>query len=559
MKRGPMGCVVFAGAIPARLDDGVAGPGLPGRGLQRARRRRRLHGRLPARLAARRAARHAAALRQRLRRARRVAPRLRAGDAELGRAAALPRPRLAAAARCARTPTSSTCTAPTTRLRDWPALAVLAFDHRMPARGARGDAGLATARSPLPARASPASSGSLAGAGGSARRRAGERRRRRHRRRPLRRGRAARAHRQRLAGSRGRSSCPGSRPLAFEAGDDARRWRCASWPTEHVAKCLVATTRRPRAAARRRSWRSCARSQQACIATDRELLVEVIPPRELRGGDRHRWRARSTQIYAAGVRPDWWKLPPPADAAPGGRIDACDRRHDPHCRGVLLLGLEASEDDARRRLRAGRAAPALQGLRGRPLDLRRGGGRLVRRARCRRRGDRRRRRRATRASSRLWRGRATPPRRRRAEPTLWRTPHDARRIGFIGIGMMGHGMAKNLLAKGYPLTLQGEPQPRAPRRPARGRRDRGGEHAEVARQRRHRLHLRLRLAAGRGRSSTATTACSRRRAPGLIVVDTSTAEPASTARIRADARQRAARATSTRRWRARRRRPRKAA
>jgi 3-hydroxyisobutyrate dehydrogenase-like beta-hydroxyacid dehydrogenase len=28
------------------------------------------------------------------------------------------------------------------------------------------------------------------------------------------------------------------------------------------------------------------------------------------------------------------------------------------------------------------------------------------------------------------------------------------RIGFIGIGMMGHGMAKNLLAKGYGLTLK---------------------------------------------------------------------------------------------------------
>jgi 3-hydroxyisobutyrate dehydrogenase-like beta-hydroxyacid dehydrogenase len=28
------------------------------------------------------------------------------------------------------------------------------------------------------------------------------------------------------------------------------------------------------------------------------------------------------------------------------------------------------------------------------------------------------------------------------------------RIGFIGLGMMGHGMAKNLLAKGYPLTFK---------------------------------------------------------------------------------------------------------
>src|SRR5438128_3648680 len=30
---------------------------------------------------------------------------------------------------------------------------------------------------------------------------------------------------------------------------------------------------------------------------------------------------------------------------------------------------------------------------------------------------------------------------------------DLPRIGFIGIGMMGHGMAKNLLAKGYPLAF----------------------------------------------------------------------------------------------------------
>ena len=28
------------------------------------------------------------------------------------------------------------------------------------------------------------------------------------------------------------------------------------------------------------------------------------------------------------------------------------------------------------------------------------------------------------------------------------------RIGFIGIGLMGHGMAKNLLAKGHPLTFK---------------------------------------------------------------------------------------------------------
>ena len=29
------------------------------------------------------------------------------------------------------------------------------------------------------------------------------------------------------------------------------------------------------------------------------------------------------------------------------------------------------------------------------------------------------------------------------------------RIGFIGLGFMGHGMAKNIVEKGYPLTVMG--------------------------------------------------------------------------------------------------------
>src|SRR3954454_15896949 len=29
------------------------------------------------------------------------------------------------------------------------------------------------------------------------------------------------------------------------------------------------------------------------------------------------------------------------------------------------------------------------------------------------------------------------------------------RIGFVGVGLMGHGMAKNIVEKGYPLTVMG--------------------------------------------------------------------------------------------------------
>jgi 3-hydroxyisobutyrate dehydrogenase-like beta-hydroxyacid dehydrogenase len=107
------------------------------------------------------------------------------------------------------------------------------------------------------------------------------------------------------------------------------------------------------------------------------------------------------------------------------------------------------------------------------------------------------------------------------------------RIGFIGIGMMGHGMAKNLLAKGFPLTFKAN---------------------------RNRSNLEDLLAAG-AQEAKSNADCARAAdvvficvtgspqveeivygpqgvleaaRAGLVVVDTSTAEPASTAKIRND-------------------------
>ncbi|MES2946783.1 MAG: NAD(P)-dependent oxidoreductase [Pseudomonadota bacterium] len=107
------------------------------------------------------------------------------------------------------------------------------------------------------------------------------------------------------------------------------------------------------------------------------------------------------------------------------------------------------------------------------------------------------------------------------------------KIGFIGIGMMGHGMAKNLLAKGFELTFKVN---------------------------RNRDKLADLIAAG-AKEATSNAECAQASdivficvtgspqveevvygkggllesgRSGLIVVDTSTAEPASTTRIRGD-------------------------
>ena len=107
-------------------------------------------------------------------------------------------------------------------------------------------------------------------------------------------------------------------------------------------------------------------------------------------------------------------------------------------------------------------------------------------------------------------------------------------IGFIGAsGLMGHGMAKNLLAKGHALALTvHRNRERVADLLAAGAAEQAIAGGAGARQR-HRLPLRHRLAAGRGRDRRARTACSpARSAAASSIVDCSTSEPDSTARLR---------------------------
>ena len=278
-----------------------------------------------------------------------------------------------------------------TRLRQWPELAVLAFDHRLQFEELAGDASNRSARSGtvdeseadrmheriarfkrLLAEGGRRGAAGAAGFGMIVDDRYGD---------------------DVLPGLTGGPGwiarpveLPGSRPLRFEAGNDIAL-ALRAWPSEHVAKCLVSYHPDDDATLRSEQLASLQTLQAACIATDRELLIEVIPPRELASDDDTLARALA-QIYAAGVRPDWWKLPPPESGAAWQRISACIGREDPFCRGVLLLGLAASEDALAQELRSRRAAPDLQGLRRRSFDLRRSGRELVCRTDRRRSGHR---------------------------------------------------------------------------------------------------------------------------------------------------------------------------
>jgi 5-dehydro-2-deoxygluconokinase len=146
---------------------------------------------------------------------------------------------------------------------------------------------------------------------------------------------------------------PGSRPLEFEAGHQLVH-AMRAWPAEHVAKCLVSYHPDDTPELRAMQIKSLLDLQQASIATFHEFLIEVIPPRAMPADDATVARAIE-QIYAAGVRPDWWKLPPGESDAAWKNITRAITRNDAHCRGVLVLGLEASEEELERSFRI--AAP----------------------------------------------------------------------------------------------------------------------------------------------------------------------------------------------------------
>jgi 5-dehydro-2-deoxygluconokinase len=52
-----------------------------------------------------------------------------------------------------------------------------------------------------------------------------------------------------------------------------------------------------------------------------------------------------TELYALGIKPDWWKLEPQADPSAWDEIGHVIDKHDPLCRGIVLLGLEAPEEE----------------------------------------------------------------------------------------------------------------------------------------------------------------------------------------------------------------------
>lgn len=136
---------------------------------------------------------------------------------------------------------------------------------------------------------------------------------------------------------------PGSRPLLFEGSPDVGM-TLRDWPTNHVVKCLVFYHPGDDAEMRARQDRQLLRLFDACRRTRHEFLLEIIASKH-GPVDSGTIASVIDHVYSLGIYPDWWKLEPTTDAAAWAASEAAILRHDPLCRGIVLLGLSAPRDE----------------------------------------------------------------------------------------------------------------------------------------------------------------------------------------------------------------------
>lgn len=138
---------------------------------------------------------------------------------------------------------------------------------------------------------------------------------------------------------------PGSRPLRLEIGDDFGS-ALAEWPAEHVVKVLCFYRPDDPEELRADQESMVKRLAEAARANGLELLVEIIPSK-YGPVDASTTAAVIERFYAIGVFPDWWKLEPMVSDAAWERACAAIESNDPHCRGIVVLGLDAPFEELR--------------------------------------------------------------------------------------------------------------------------------------------------------------------------------------------------------------------
>ncbi|NGM46640.1 5-dehydro-2-deoxygluconokinase [Rhodobacter sp. SGA-6-6] len=154
---------------------------------------------------------------------------------------------------------------------------------------------------------------------------------------------------------------PGSRPLELEPEIGPDFGGLSEWPLEHVVKVLCFYHPDDDEAMRRRQEETVTHLFHACRRNRLEMLLEIIPSKVGPVEDDTSARA-IRRFYEIGVYPDWWKLEPFATDAAWRLSCAAIEENDPHVRGVVVLGLDASEAELAASLDLAAGHPLVKGF-----------------------------------------------------------------------------------------------------------------------------------------------------------------------------------------------------
>ena len=152
---------------------------------------------------------------------------------------------------------------------------------------------------------------------------------------------------------------PKSRPLRFEEGRSIGSI-LESWPLEQVVKCLVFYSAADDADILDQQDSKLLELYDACCHSGHELLLEIIPPREVIPASESLWMSVD-HIYNLGIRPDWWKLPA-INQATTEKVCALIEERDRWCRGVVILGLAAPMEKVIAGLKDAASVPLVKGF-----------------------------------------------------------------------------------------------------------------------------------------------------------------------------------------------------
>jgi 5-dehydro-2-deoxygluconokinase len=154
---------------------------------------------------------------------------------------------------------------------------------------------------------------------------------------------------------------PGSRPLEFEPELGIDLGGLREWASEHTVKALAFYHPDDDPATKAAQDLAILRLFTAARRNCLDFLLEIIPSKV--GAMQDDTTARVIEhMYEIGVYPDWWKLEPMQTDTAWSLTCNAITKHDPHCRGIVVLGLDAPQDALAASFNAAAAQPLVKGF-----------------------------------------------------------------------------------------------------------------------------------------------------------------------------------------------------